>query len=63
VIVSPEEPNMLQQFTIGNWASFKEPMTLSLEASLDTEHEETNVASACEKRLLKSAVIYGANAK
>jgi uncharacterized protein len=53
---------MLQQFTIGNWASFKEPMTLSLEASSDTEHEETNVTAEDERRLLKSAVIYGANA-
>ena len=53
---------MLQQFTVGNWASFKEPMTLNLEASTDTEHEESTVFNACEKRLLKSAVIYGANA-
>jgi AAA15 family ATPase/GTPase len=53
---------MLQQFTVSNWASFKGPMTLSLEASSDTEHEETNVIDVCEKRLLKSAVIYGANA-
>src|ERR1700677_557486 len=52
---------MLQQFTIGNWASFKEPMTLSLEASADTEHEELSVINVGEKRLLKSAVIYGAN--
>ena len=53
---------MLQQFTIANWASFKDAMTLSLEASTDTEHEELSVISVCEKRLLKSAVIYGANA-
>jgi len=53
---------MLQQFTIGNWASFKEPMTLSLEASSDTEHEETNVANLPGERLLKTAVVYGANA-
>ncbi len=37
-------------------------MTLSLEATSDTEHEETNVASVSQKRLLKTAVIYGANA-
>ncbi len=53
---------MLQQFTVSNWASFKTPMTLSLEASPDTEHEETNVINVCDKRLLRSAVIYGANA-
>ena len=53
---------MLLQFTIGNWASFKDPMTLSLEASSDIEHAETNVAIVGERRLLRSAVVYGANA-
>lgn len=53
---------MIEQFTIGNWASFKEPMTLSLEASPDTEHEESNVRVENGRRLLKTAVIYGANA-
>jgi AAA15 family ATPase/GTPase len=52
---------MLQQFTVANWASFKDEMTLSLEASPDTEHEES-VIDVCGTRLLKSAVIYGANA-
>jgi hypothetical protein len=52
---------MLQQFTVANWASFKDAMTLSLEASSDTEHEES-VIDVCGTRLLKSAVIYGANA-
>jgi hypothetical protein len=52
---------MLQQFTVANWASFKEEMTLSLEASADTEHEES-VVEVCGTRLLKSTVIYGANA-
>src|SRR5258708_2468567 len=53
---------MLKQFTIGNWASFKNPVTFSLEGSSDTEHEETNILRAAEERLLRSAVVYGANA-
>lgn len=52
---------MLQQFTVSNWASFKNEVTLSLEASSDTEHPDS-VVEACGVRLLKSAVIYGANA-
>ena len=52
---------MLQQFTVANWASFKQEMTLSLEASSDTEHEEC-IVDVGGTRLLKSAVIYGANA-
>ena len=53
---------MLKQFTLGNWASFKSPKTFSLDASSDTEHEDTNVLNVTDKRLLRSAVIYGANA-
>ena len=53
---------MLIQFTVGNWASFKSPMTLNLEASSDHAHEEANLIQASDRRLLKSAVIYGANA-
>ena len=52
---------MLQQFTLANWASFKDEMTLSLEASSDTEHD-SSVFEVGGIRLLKSAVIYGANA-
>jgi len=52
---------MLQQFTVANWASFKNEATLSLEASSDVEHPES-IVEAFGVRLLKSAVIYGANA-
>jgi uncharacterized protein len=52
---------MLQQFTVANWASFKNEATLSLEASADDEHPES-VIEAFDIRLLKSAVVYGANA-
>jgi len=37
-------------------------MTLSMDASTDTEHEEASIADVCGKRLLRSAVVYGANA-
>jgi len=57
---------MLIQFTVGNYKTFKDPVTLSLVASPDTEMEESNVFTFTEKnikhRLLKSAAIYGANA-
>lgn len=52
---------MLLQFTVGNFLSFKEPVTLSLEASSITDFPE-NTFSAGKYRLLKSAVVYGANA-
>jgi AAA15 family ATPase/GTPase len=54
---------MLIQITIGNFLSFKDPITFSMVASRIKEHENSNVFLLNEKvRLLKSAVIYGANA-
>ena len=54
---------MLIEFTVGNFLSFKDPVTFSMLASSITEHEEDNVFKAKDKyRLLKSAAIYGANA-
>ncbi len=53
---------MLIEFSIGNFRSFKEKVTLSLEASPDDWLEESHVAMAAGQRLLKSAAIYGANA-
>ena len=53
---------MLLQFTVGNFKSFKEKATLSLEATPDDWLEEGNVAVVGERRLLKAAAIYGANA-
>lgn len=52
---------MLLEFTVGNFLSFKEPVTLSLEAAGISEYPE-NVFEAGRYRLLKSAVVYGANA-
>lgn len=52
---------MLLEFTVGNYLSFKEQVTLSLEASSVSEYPE-NTFSAGKHTLLKSAVVYGANA-
>lgn len=53
---------MLIEFSIGNFRSFKERATLSLEASSDDWLEESHVMTVAGQRLLKSAAIYGANA-
>ncbi|WP_276979602.1 ATP-binding protein [Flavobacterium filum] len=57
---------MLVEVTIGNYRSFKEKATLSLVASGydKTTHENENVIpfEKFDLRLLKSAVLYGANA-
>ena len=53
---------MLIQFTVGNFMSFKDKATLSLEATNDDWREEDNVAAMGAQRLVKSAAIYGPNA-
>jgi AAA15 family ATPase/GTPase len=55
---------MLLQFTVGNFKSFKDKVTLSLEATTDDWLEEDNVAQIANPalRLLKAAAIYGPNA-
>ena len=54
---------MLIRFSVGNFRSIKEPITLSMEAVGIHELEDTNTFVALKKeRLLKSNVIYGANA-
>jgi AAA15 family ATPase/GTPase len=53
---------MLIQFTVGNYRSFKSQFTLNLEASFDTEHQESVFVAQDNLKLLKSAAIYGANA-
>ncbi len=52
---------MLLEFTVGNFLSFKEPVTLSLDASSITDHPESTFYQG-KHRLLKSTVLYGANA-
>jgi len=54
---------MLVEFSVENYRSFKERVTFSMLASDSTAHEEANVVTMPDgTRLLKSAVIYGANA-
>jgi hypothetical protein len=55
---------MLVEFSVANFLSFKDRVTLSLVASNDTEHEENTFLTPGRKplRLLKSVGIYGANA-
>jgi AAA15 family ATPase/GTPase len=53
---------MLIQFTVGNFRSFKDKATLSLEATTDDWLEEANVGVIGERRLLKSVALFGANA-
>ncbi|OED42669.1 abortive phage infection protein, partial [Flavobacteriaceae bacterium (ex Bugula neritina AB1)] len=51
---------MLLEFTVGNFLSFKDKKTFSLEAGSITEHKE-NVIKEGKYKVLRSAVMYGAN--
>jgi hypothetical protein len=51
---------MLLEFTVGNFLSFKDKKTFSLEAGSISEHKD-NVAKEGKYKVLRSAVIYGAN--
>jgi uncharacterized protein len=53
---------MLLEFRVGNYLSFKDTVTLSMEAASISEHEDSNVFEFDKYKLLKSAVVYGANA-
>lgn len=53
---------MLIEFTVGNFRSFKDPVSFSMLAAPITEHHDDNVFSANNLDLLKSAVVYGPNA-
>ncbi len=53
---------MLIQFTVGNFKSFKEKASLSLEATQDDWLEDDNIANSQNHRLVKAAAIYGPNA-
>lgn len=52
---------MLIEFTVGNYRSFYEPVTLSMEATRLTDYPE-NVFRAGKYSLLRSAAIFGPNA-
>jgi hypothetical protein len=54
---------MIQELKISNFLSFKEEVTFSFEATKDTTFEEYQVVEvALDVRLLRFAVVYGANA-
>jgi AAA15 family ATPase/GTPase len=54
---------MLIEFKVGNFLSFKDIVTLSMVASPDKEHLDTNTIQINDKlRLIRSAAVYGANA-
>ena len=55
---------MLIEFSVGNFRSFYEPVTLSMLAanSKEKKEKESSLFSAGKRHLLKSAIIYGANA-
>lgn len=53
---------MLIEFRVGNFLSFNQIVSLNMTASPDSYLEETSVFTDSKYRLLKSAVIYGANA-
>lgn len=52
---------MLIEFSVGNFLSIKDRQTLRLDASSISEHKE-QLIDAARYQLLRSAVIYGANA-
>lgn len=52
---------MFIEFTVSNYRSIHQPMTLSLEATSQAENQQ-NVFQIGPYRLLRSAAIYGANA-
>ncbi|MBP5504044.1 MAG: ATP-binding protein [Bacteroidales bacterium] len=53
---------MILDFTISNFRSIREPQTISFEASKDTHLEDYYVVKKGDYRILKMAVILGANA-
>lgn len=53
---------MLLEFRVANFLSFKEEVVFSLVASAIKEHRASNVALVNGRSILKSGVIYGANA-
>jgi hypothetical protein len=58
------EKNMLLEFSVKNFLSFKNEVTLSMYASAEvTEHEKYNVFSVGGQNVLRTAVIYGFHSK
>lgn len=53
---------MLIEFTVSNFKSFNQPVTLSMVAAPLSEHQPTHIYKESGYTLLKSVIIYGANA-
>lgn len=53
---------MFLEFTVGNYLSFKDNVTFSMETAAINEYEENKFKINDKQCLLKSAIIYGANA-
>ena len=53
---------MLIEFSVTNFLSFKNRATFSMVASADDTLEESNIIATDKHRLVRSAVVYGANA-
>lgn len=54
---------MIQEFTVKNFRSFKDKVTLSFEATKDTTFESSHVVEVAPGvRLLRLALVFGANA-
>ncbi len=53
---------MLVEFTVGNFLSFKEKKTLNMMSTSIKEYVDTNLIEKSRYKLLKGAIIYGANA-
>jgi len=54
---------MLISFTVENWKSFKEPVTLSMVAGKETQHaEHIQYVPEYKLNILPVALIYGGNA-
>jgi len=61
-VIEPQESAMLIEFSVTNFLSFKNRATFSMVASTDDTLEESNVIATEKHRLVRSAVVYGANA-
>jgi len=53
---------MLVYFKAENYKSIKEPIVINFEATSISEHQETNVLERDKVKLLKTVLLYGANA-
>ena len=54
---------MLLEFTVGNFRSFLQKRTLSLQAQKLSEEAKDNVAKVFSYNILKTLAVYGANSR